>query len=200
MNPARRLRILAVDDHDVVHRGMRGVLLSESWVERYLAAHSGEQALKLARRYEPHVALVDLFLAEESGAELCDRLKELVRVGIVLMSGVGSVTPPVVKAAGASGFVSKTWDAADIAEAVHMVGLGQTVFMREDAPPRTLLSHREHEVLALLAKGATNREIATELYLSPHTIKDHTTTLYRKMKARNRAEAVVRAQRLGLLS
>ena len=61
------------------------------------------------------------------------------------------------------------------------------------------LSDREREVLAGVAAGATNREIAAELFLSPHTIKEHTSTLYRKLEVRNRAEAVQRAQRLGLL-
>jgi two-component system response regulator DesR len=67
------------------------------------------------------------------------------------------------------------------------------------APPN-LLTEREREVLGMIAGGATNREIAERLYLSPHTVKDHTSTLYKKMNARNRAEAIVRAQRLGLLA
>ncbi len=63
-----------------------------------------------------------------------------------------------------------------------------------------LLTQREREVLELIARGATNREIAASLFLSPHTVKEHSSSLYRKLEARNRAEAVVRAQRLGLLS
>ena len=73
-----------------------------------------------------------------------------------------------------------------------------TVFQPQveiDAPP---LSQREREVLDLIAGGSTNREIAAALHLSPHTIKEHTSALYRKLGARNRAEAVQRAQRLGL--
>jgi ATP/maltotriose-dependent transcriptional regulator MalT len=63
-----------------------------------------------------------------------------------------------------------------------------------------LLSEREREVLDLMARGATNREIAGSLHLSPHTVKEHTSSLYRKLKVRNRAEAVRRSERLGLLS
>ena len=62
------------------------------------------------------------------------------------------------------------------------------------------LSVREREVLDLMAGGATNREIAAQLHLSPHTVKEHTSSLYRKLEARNRAEAVQRAQRLGLIA
>jgi two-component system response regulator DesR len=63
-----------------------------------------------------------------------------------------------------------------------------------------MLSEREREVLDLIAAGSTNREIAEQLFLSPHTVKEHTSTVYRKLQARNRAEAVQRAQRVGLLS
>jgi two-component system response regulator DesR len=81
-----------------------------------------------------------------------------------------------------------------------MVGLGMTVFAPESEQPPNLLTGREREVLEMIAGGATNREIADRLFLSPHTVKDHTSALYRKMKARNRAEAILRAQRLGLLA
>jgi two-component system response regulator DesR len=81
-----------------------------------------------------------------------------------------------------------------------MVGLGMTVFAPEADQPASLLTAREHEVLEMIAAGETNREIAERLYLSPHTVKDHTSAVYRKVKARNRAEAILRAQRLGLLA
>ena len=81
------------------------------------------------------------------------------------------------------------------------VGLGMTVFTRSsEARPANELSEREREVLDLIASGATNREIAERLFLSPHTIKEHTSSLYRKLGVRNRAEAVQKAQRLGLIS
>ena len=71
----RRLRVLVVDDHDVVHWGFRLMLGEQPWVERCLSARNGDEAIELARRYEPHVALVDLFVGEESGAEICERLR-----------------------------------------------------------------------------------------------------------------------------
>jgi two-component system response regulator DesR len=72
------------------------------------------------------------------------------------------------------------------------------VFAPRSEQPAKPLSEREREVLALIASGATNKEIAGRLYLSPHTVKEHTSSLYRKLGARNRAEAVQRAERLGL--
>ena len=71
-----RLTVLVVDDHDVVHWGFRLMLSQRPWVARCLAARTGREALELARRYRPHVALVDLFLGEESGAEVCEQLRE----------------------------------------------------------------------------------------------------------------------------
>jgi two-component system response regulator DesR len=83
-----------------------------------------------------------------------------------------------------------------------MVGMGMTVFrpQRETAPAAPAqLSVREREVLDLIATGATNREIADRLFLSPHTVKEHTSAVYRKLAVRNRAEAVRQAQERGLI-
>ena len=88
MSPERNLRVLVVDDHDVVHWGFRLLLTEQPWVERCLSASSGEEALELTRRYEPHVALVDLFLGEESGAELCEAIRrESPSTRVLLISG-----------------------------------------------------------------------------------------------------------------
>jgi two-component system response regulator DesR len=83
--------------------------------------------------------------------------------------------------------------------AVRMVGTGMTVFARQEEEPAAPLSEREREVLSLMAAGETNAEIAARLYLSPHTIKDHASSVYRKLGVRNRAEAVRQAERLGLI-
>jgi two-component system response regulator DesR len=195
-----KLRVLVVDDHDVVHWGFRLMLTQQPWIERCLSARSSGEAIELTRRYEPHVALVDLFVGDESGPEICERLRaEIPPPRVLLISGVGRISPGAARAAGAAGFVSKDWPANDVAGAVRMVGMGMEVFQPEREQAGVPLSQRERQVLDLIAGGATNREIADSLFLSPHTIKDHTSTLYRKLGARNRAEAVQRAQRLGLL-
>ena len=199
MSPERNLRVLVVDDHDVVQWGFRLLLTGQPWVERCLSASTIEEALALARRYEPHVALVDLFLGGHSGAELCEAIRATsARTRVLLISGAGWISPQAARAAGAAGFVPKDWSAQDVARAVRLVGRGMTVFAPRSEQPSALLSEREREVLTLMASGATNREIAHRLYLSPHTVKEHTSALYRKLKVRNRAEAVRRAERLGL--
>jgi two-component system response regulator DesR len=196
----RKLRVLVVDDHDVVHWGFRVLLGEQPWVQRCLSARSGKEALALLPRLRPDVALVDLFLADESGADVCASIRRMSPdTRVLLISGSGRMSPAAARAAGASGFVSKDWAAKEVARAVHMVGLGQTLFAPTSQLPNPLLSEREREVLDLIAAGSTNREIASSLFLSPHTVKEHTSALYRKLGARNRAEAVQRAQRIGLL-
>ena len=198
----RRRRILVVDDHDVVHWGFRLLFSNQSWVERCVSAKTGDEAVELAVRYEPHVALVDLFVGAESGAEICTRLRERSpQTRVLLISGAGKITASVAKAAGASGFVSKDASGQQVARAAQLVSMGMLVFPPQSSDAEAPgLSQRERQVLALVASGATNREIASELHLSPHTVKEHTSTLYRKLSVRNRAEAVQRAQRLGLLA
>jgi DNA-binding NarL/FixJ family response regulator len=197
----RRLRVLVVDDHDVVHWGFRVLLAEQPWVERCLAARTAAEALELTRTMRPHVALVDLFLATESGADLCKALREVSpQTRVLLISGAGRMAPAAARAAGASGFISKESDAREVVTAVRRVGLGMTMFAPKSDQPEPLLTEREREVLELIAAGSTNKEIAEELFLSPHTVKEHTSALYRKLRARNRAEAVQRAQRIGLLA
>jgi two-component system response regulator DesR len=190
---------MVVDDHDVIHWGFRLMLGQMPWVERCLSARTGAEAVAVCRRYEPHVALVDLFLGGESGPEICERLRaEAPAPRVLLMSGAGGISPRAARAAGAAGFISKDWPAPEIANLVRMAGDGMDVFVDAKDSRLPTLTKRESEVLALIAGGSTNREIADVLYLSPHTVKEHTSTVYRKLGARNRADAVQRAQRLGL--
>jgi DNA-binding NarL/FixJ family response regulator len=197
----RQIRVLVVDDHDVVQWGFRLLLDRQPWVERCIAARDADEALQLAREAKPQVALVDLFLGRHSGAEICDELRAVSpKTKILLISGAGRISPAAARAAGASGFVSKDWGAPDVLRAIRMVGLGMDVFEPEADPAKVPLSEREREVVSLIASGSTNREIAEELFLSPHTVKEYTSGVYRKLGVRNRAEAVKRAQSLGLIS
>jgi DNA-binding NarL/FixJ family response regulator len=197
--PTNKLRVLVVDDHDVVQWGFRLLLDKQSWVERCLAASSGSEAVEICRKLRPEVALVDMLLGSESGAEVCEEiLAASPETRVLLISGAGVISPNVARSAGASGFISKDWSAVDVVKAVRMVSLGSEVFATQpglDSP----LSDREQEVLSLIATGSTNKEIAALLHLSPHTVKEHTSAIYRKLGVRNRAEATRQAQRLKIL-
>lgn len=204
MNPNRRLRVLVVDDHEVVQWGLRSLLAQQPWVQRYLTARNSEQALELARRYEPHVALVDVLLGTELGTTLCSELRTASpTTRVLLISGARRMSQVATRVSGAAGFVPKDCAAADIVAAVRMVGMGMDVLLPSEPSADTLdtrLTERQDEVLRLLATGATIEEIAATLFLSPYTVKDHIKSLYRKLGARNRADAVLRAERVGLLS
>jgi len=199
MGEERRLRVLVVDDHDVVQWGFRLLLERQSWVERCLAAGNGTDAVETCRRVRPEVALVDMLLGTESGAEVCEEIRAASpSTRVLLISGAGVISPFVARSAGASGFISKDWSAVDVVKAVRMVSLGTEVFA-DTAALDSPLSEREQEVLSLIATGSTNKEIAARLHLSPHTVKEHTSGIYRKLGVRNRAEATRQAQRLKIL-
>jgi two-component system response regulator DesR len=196
------LRVLVVDDHDVVHWGLRIMLDRLSWVEGAWSARSGAEARELAAAHEIDLALVDLFVGSESGAEICEQL-HLVRPGlkVLLISGAGHISPRAAASCGASGFITKDRRGTDLVRAVQMVAMGLSVFEQDEpgTAPRPELSEREREVLSLLAAGATNREIAARLHLSPHTVKEYASTLYRKLGVRGRIQAAKRAEQLGLI-
>jgi two-component system response regulator DesR len=194
----RGLRVLVVDDHDVVQWGFRLLLERQSWVERCLAASTGAEAVQVCQKVKPEVALVDMLLGTESGAEVCEEIHQVSpNTRVLLISGAGVVSPNVARTAGAAGFISKDWSAVDVVRAVRRVSQGQEVFA--EAPLDSPLSDREQEVLSLIATGSTNKEIAGQLHLSPHTVKEHTSAIYRKLGVRNRAEATRQAQRLKIL-
>ena len=197
--PNSRTRVLLVDGRDIAQLGFREMLLGESWVERLVGAHSPAQALAVARSLEPHVAVIGAGLPSQRAVDLCAALREGPASPRVLLVTAEPISKRRARAAGADGTVPATWHGREIAGAVRTVALGMSLFAAESEPPNALLTGRELEVLELIGTGATNREIAEHLTLSPNTVKDHTTALYRKMKARNRADAVVRARELGLL-
>ena len=198
----RPLNVLVVDDHDVVHWGLRIMLGRLPFVQRAWSARSGEEALQIASRNEIDLALIDLFVGAESGAEICERL-HVVRPGlkVLLISGAGQISPKAAASCGASGFVTKDQRGAELVRAVRDVAMGRSVFEQESesAGPRPALSARELEVLELLAAGATNKEIADQLHLSRHTVKEYTTAVYRKLQVRNRIQAARRGDQLGLI-
>ncbi|HEX8647378.1 MAG TPA: response regulator transcription factor [Thermoleophilaceae bacterium] len=192
-------RVLVVDDHDLALRRLKTLFDARPWVERCVTAHSMDEALDRAGAHQPHVALVGVLLGAESGVALCPRLRERSPgTHVIFMLDDGLLSPYAAQRLGASGIVPRNWSAAEIVGAAQMVGLGMTVFPRE-RKPRALLSPREQDVLSLLATGASNREIADRLSISPYTAKDHVARVYRKLNVRNRAAAATRAQRLGLL-
>jgi DNA-binding NarL/FixJ family response regulator len=200
---AGHLRLLVVDDHELILWGARVLLCRLPWVGRCLQAPDGATAVELARSYDPHVAIVDLVIGQESGFSVCAKLRrESPRTKLLLTSGVGDVSQPRALAAGAVGYVPKEAGAEELVRAIRAVHAGLSWFPRCQQTPKLPceLSVREQEVLRLIALGSTNREIAGSMHLSPDTVKQHTSSVYRKLEVCNRAAAVHRAQQIGLVA
>jgi two-component system response regulator DesR len=199
-NIAPRGSVLLVDNQDLIHIGLRVVLQRQDWVTRIIGARRGEDAVLLAARHEPRVALVDLFVGEEFGAEICSAIRrEAPAVRVLLTSSARSITQHAARAAGASGFVPKDGTAAELVDTLRAVASGEDPFVWRPEVMRGLLSERQRQILDLMAEGETNRTIAETLGLSVDTVKHHTTLIYRRLDVRNRAAAVHRGQRLGLV-
>lgn len=197
--PSLRTKVLLVDERDVVQLGFRELFADETWVEELLGARSTYEALSLARRHLPGVAIIGASLPGSFALDLCERLTtESPRTRVLLLTSE-PLSKRRARAAGAAGAVPSTWHGGEIAGAARTVALGMSLFSPESESAPRILTQRELEVLELIGSGATNREIAAALTLSPNTVKEHASTLYRKVSARNRAEAIVRAQELGLL-
>ena len=203
------VRLLLVDDHEMVRTGLRTFLGLQPDMEVVGEAGSAEQALALVPRLRPHILLLDLVLPGMTGIEAVHRLRAAhpdVKV-VVLTSYAGqeSVLPAV--RAGVSGYLLKDVGPAELADALRAVHAGgasldpavaATVVQSVAEPPRDPLTPREHEVLRLVARGLSNRLIARELALSEKTVKAHVSAILAKLGVADRTQAALYAVRHGL--
>ena len=150
----RGLRLLVVDDHELILWGTRVLLCRLSWVQRCVQASTSEQALEYAGRYRPHVAIVDLMIGGQSGLELCAALRRTAPdTKVLLTSGIGEVSRARAVAAGAVGYLPKESDTDELLRAIRVLHAGDTWFPAERPAQRPVgeLSQREREVLELMA-------------------------------------------------
>jgi two-component system response regulator DesR len=191
------VRLLAVDPHELIIWGLRTVLTQQPWVERCLQATDLAQAGVLAERYSPHVIMVDGTLAGDTEMRTLQDASPASR--LLVMTERQAVPHRLLQTLRACGFISKSWGIEEIVAAVRLAGLGLGLAPPElqgNAPQLTL---REEQVLSRIAQGETNEQIASDLRLSPNTVKQHASSAYRKLDAHNRTEAVRRAQYHGLI-
>ncbi|GAA1671880.1 response regulator transcription factor [Glycomyces endophyticus] len=203
------IRLLLVDDHPVVRRGLRGYLELEPDFAVVGEAGDGEEALKAVADLDPDVVLLDLKMPGLDGQGVLDRLgdaRERPRV-LVLTSATDAERVPAAINAGAAGFVYKDIDPDALASAIRTVHSGQLllspVAMRglmngTTGPAAPTLTPRESQVLGLIAKGQTNRQIARALGVSEKTVKTHVTNLLRRIGAADRTQAALWAVRHGI--
>jgi two-component system, NarL family, response regulator LiaR len=212
MSETDPIRVIAVDDHEVVRGGIRYALLDFDDVELVGEARDGEDAVRLCLQARPDVVLMDLMMPGMDGVETTRAIREQCpEVQILVLSSFHDMgLVPRVMQAGAIGYLLKGVSNRQLVEAIRAAHAGQPVLAKEAmaalveaaAPGPKLgddLSEREREVLALLAQGLSNKEIAEQLFLSVATVKYHVRLLLSKLGAGSRAEAVALAWQHDLL-
>lgn len=193
-------RVLVVEEHRLVSAGLRAILADEAWVGSCLVADTAEDAMQVIRRHHPQIVLVSTSLGDWAGPDLCRTLRDqMPHIKVVLMFGDGRVPAALAASLGTVAALSKLLAPGAIVMAIKHVAGGGRVFPKGQAAQHVKLSTREMEVLVHLSSGMSNPETAARLKLSRHTIKQHTSAVYRKLGVRNRAEAASRAQELGLI-
>jgi DNA-binding NarL/FixJ family response regulator len=196
-----RFGVLLVDNRDIVHVGLRVLLSRQAWVTRVLSARCGDDALLLAVRHAPRVAVIDLFVGEEYGTQICSAIRtRMPDVHVLLTSSAATLTQHAARLAGADGFIAKDGPASELLGAIRAIATGAQQFVWRPEVARGSLSARQQQILTLMAEGATNHSIADALGLSVDTVKHHTTLIYKRLDVPNRAAAVHLGQRLGLLT
>jgi DNA-binding NarL/FixJ family response regulator len=207
------ISLLIVDDHPVVRDGLRGMFESAPGFRVLGEAANGVEAVERAAALDPDVILMDLRMPGGGGV---DAIRELTRrtarakVLVLTTYDTDSDTLPAIEA-GATGYLLKDAPRDELFTAVRAAAEGRTVLSpavasrlvsavrSPQAPGNEPLSAREREVLVLVAKGTSNREIARELFISEATVKTHLTHLYGKLGVKDRAAAVAVAYDRGIL-
>lgn len=210
------IKVLLVDDHEMVRIGLAAVLDTEDGIEVVGEASNGYEGIRLAQAYKPDVVLMDLVMDGMDGVETTAKLLELYpdcKV-IVLTSYLDdSKLYPVIEA-GAFSYLMKTSRATEIAEAIRAAARGQSVLESQVAakmmnrlrqPKQPLqaalhddLTEREMDVLKRVAQGMSNQEIADELFIGVKTVKFHITNIFNKLGVDDRTQAAIYAHKQGI--
>ena len=206
------VRILIVDDHAVVRKGLAMVLRLEPSLEVVGEAENGLVGLEMARQLNPDLALVDLVMPEMDGQEMVLALrKSNPKIKVMMLTGT-EVDDRVfdLVAAGIEGYVLKNIEPGELVRAIHAVVHGEAYLhpdvmkkvvgrMQPQHAPSVSLTPREVEVLRWMATPNTYKQIAGQLSVSEETIRSHAKSILEKMKQPNRAQAVLAAMRMGLI-
>jgi len=206
------IRILIVDDHAVVRKGLVMVLRLESDLEVVGEAENGRVGLKAAQSLKPDIALVDLIMPEMDGQEMSLALrKSNPQIKIIMLTGTGADDRVFeLVAAGIEGYVLKNIEPGELVRAIHAVAHGEAYLhpdvikkvvskIQPQRAPTISLTPRELEVLEWMATPNTYKQIALMLCVSEETIRSHAKSILEKMKQPNRAQAVLAGMRMGLI-
>ena len=202
-----KLKVMLVDDHEIVRQGLKALLDSEENIEVIAEADSGSHAIDFARIHNPQVVVMDVRMPEGGGVEACRQIRDENPDTQVIMLTSFSDDEALFNSimAGAAGFVLKQIRGHDLIDAIRRVGAGQSLLdpgvtkrvlerLRkskfDDRDPKLArLSPQEERILEMIGEGMTNREIATQINLSDKTVKNYVSTILQKLEVARRAEA-----------
>jgi len=209
----KMLRLLLVDDHKVVRLGLKTLLESESDLEVVGEAGTAADAIRLAGQLQPNIILMDIRLPDQTGIAACRQIRQDwpdIQILVLTSFADESLVMEAIEA-GAAGYVLKQLDTDELLRAVRAIGQGDAVLdpavtkkllagvrqAKQDAQAAAFrdLSERELDVLALVAEGKTNAEVADVLILSEKTVRNHVSVILSKLHLTNRIEAATYAVR-----
>ena len=211
MNDGMTPRLLLVDDHKLLRQGLRRAV-EEAGFDVVGEAGDGEEAVRLAIELQPDLVLMDVTMPVLDGIEATRRIRHScpeARVVILTMHGEEETVTRALRA-GALAYLLKDCSTDQVAQTLHAVASGDTDLSAElartmlaEIPPEpaaaTSLSSREAEVLQMFADGCSTVEVGQRLYISAKTVKNHLASIYEKLDARDRTQAVLTAVRMGII-
>lgn len=210
------IRLMLADDHRMLREGLRRSM-TDAGFDVIGEASDGVEAVSLADQLHPDVILMDVTMPNCDGVEACRQLKSIGTQSKIVMLTMHADQEVLTNAirAGAIGYLTKDCSTREIAEAVRMAAEGDTVLspqlarsmlaeVRKLDQPRTpeeerVVTKREEEVLQLIADGCSTPEVAERLFISQKTVKNHLASIYHKLDARDRTQAVLQAVRMGIV-
>jgi len=206
-DPNRKIRILIVDDHPVVRAGLASMLGTQESLEVVGAAYNGKEALVMVEREAPEVVLLDLRMPGMNGIETLQAFRSLAAPPRTIVLTNLETDEDIYRAvqAGAQGYLLKSTTQQEMIDAIHAVADGRRQFPPRIASrlaqrmSRANLTARELEILEMLAKGLTNKQIGVALAIAANTARNHVNNIIEKLEVADRTEAVTTAIQQGLL-
>jgi DNA-binding NarL/FixJ family response regulator len=201
------IRLLIVDDHFVVRIGLTSALNLEPDLQVIAEARNGREAVALYQQHRPDVVVMDYQLPELNGAQATAAIRALDPDARIIILSVYKGEEDVHRAveAGASGYLPKSAEPRELVDAIRAIRNGDRYFPAaisaalSQRQARATLSDREHEVLVMIVRGRSNKEIAAAMGISENTVKVHTTRVFEKLNVADRLEAATAAIQRGIV-
>ncbi len=213
------IRLMLADDHRMLREGLRRSMTDQGF-DVVGEASNGDEAVRLAEMLRPDIILMDVTMPEMDGVEATRQIQAIapnIRIVMLTMHAEQGVLAEAIRA-GASGYLVKDCSTEEIADAVRLALSGESALSPQiaasmldevrrlgdtqafdAAEEERILSRREEEVLQLIADGCSTPEVAERLYISQKTVKNHLASIYQKLEARDRTQAVLQAVRMGIV-